>query len=129
MFIRNRSSAKLRLLALVTVLLPPLGVAGAQQVGVVRGTILDAATERPLPNASVAVNSALRSTTTDTAGVFRVTALPEGLYTIEVRRIGYRPARQVNVRVTREKTTMVDFHLTAAAVQLEAVYAASAALG
>ncbi|MGE5098681.1 MAG: TonB-dependent receptor, partial [Deltaproteobacteria bacterium] len=94
--------------------------AAAQDPGALRGTVVEAATLRPINGVDIRIEGVTRNVITDSAGVFRVSALHEGLYVVSARRLGYTAARQVNVRVTRGKTTMVEFALEPVAVRLDA---------
>lgn len=101
----------------------------AQQVGAIRGAVLSATTERPVSGATIAIENSTRVATTDSAGAFRLGGLPEGLYALRVRRFGFAPDNRVNVRVTRDKTTIVEFRLADAPVQLAATRAEATPLG
>jgi hypothetical protein len=94
--------------------------AAAQDSGAVRGTVVEAATLRPIRGVDIRIEGVLRDITTDSSGTFRVSALPEGLYIVSARRFGYSAVRQVNVRVTRGKTTMLEFALEPVAIRLDA---------
>jgi hypothetical protein len=92
--------------------------AAAQDVGTLRATVVDGATFRTIAGAIVTVEPAVASATTDGDGVARA-AIPEGLFAVSVRRLGFAAARQVNVRIVRGKTTMLEFHLSPVAVALD----------
>jgi hypothetical protein len=93
--------------------------AGAQEAGRITVTVVDAATQRSLNGARVSIEGDTTSDLTDSLGFARLRGVPEGLSSILVRRIGYHPAREVNVRVTRGKATLVTVRLSRAPVQLE----------
>ena len=63
----------------------------AQTAGVVRGTVLDSASRRPIVNAQVLIAGRSRALT-DADGRFTVRGLPAGGTTLRVQRIGFRPA-------------------------------------
>lgn len=59
-------------------------------VPTVSGTVLDRASRRPLPAATVSISGRLyRSATTDSAGAYRFLDLPAGKYLVAVSRDGY----------------------------------------
>jgi hypothetical protein len=60
---------------------------------------------------------------TDTLGMARIDALPESLYSVVVRRIGYTPAREVNVRITRGKVFTMQLDRTAQQLNVTSVTA------
>lgn len=106
-------------LAIVLGIRPSLAL--SQALGSVRITVVDAASQRPIMGATASVAPGSSSGSSDTLGVAHVGALGEGLYVVTVRSLGYTPARQVNVRVTPGKVTIVSFQLERAAVTLATV--------
>ena len=72
----------------------------AQGGGVVAGTVVDARTLRGVDGAQVSVEGTPLGALTDASGGFRLTGVSGSEVTVQVRRIGYRPATQV-VRVGR----------------------------
>ena len=95
-----------------------LGVGAQTHRGALRGTVVDATTERPIAAATVLLGDSLGMTGTDSAGRFLFASVEEGLYTVHVRRLGFHPDERVNVRVTRDKTTLLAIMLTRAPVRL-----------
>lgn len=114
--------AKLRsilLLALVGAggLLWPQAVS-AQATGNITGSIVDAASARPLMDAQVFIPGASRGTLSNSAGRFLLNNVPAGTVTVRVELIGYA-AREQQVTVTAGQTTLVDFSLSQDAISLE----------
>lgn len=72
--------------------------AAQQEGGVVAGVVIDAGTLRPLDNVQVAVDGTALSALTDGAGRFRIATVPGAQVTLQLRRLGYRPASE-SVRV------------------------------
>ncbi len=85
-------------------------VASAQSPGWIVGTVVDAQTGLPVPEASVTLIDVGRGAVTDSAGAYRIGPLPFGPYTIEVHHVGYRRATE-RVVLTGGETT-VAFRLT-----------------
>lgn len=106
-------------LAIALGILPSL--AHSQELGSVRVTVADAESQRRIMGATASLDPGSSSGLSDTLGVARVRALGEGLYVVTVRSVGYTPARQVNVRVTPGKVTIVSFQLERAPVTLATV--------
>ncbi len=78
--------------------------------GTLRGTVLDAKTNEPLPGVQIVVEGTFFGTTTAADGSYELT-LPAGSYTIVARMLGY--ARQVRKVTVRAGTTVVlRFRLT-----------------
>jgi iron complex outermembrane receptor protein len=92
-----------------------LGSAYAQQAAV-RGTILDAQSQQPLPGVSVVVPGTATGTTTDANGRFAL-ATPAGVREITISFIGYN-AQQVRVPADGRALTV---RLEAAPVSLQGV--------
>jgi TonB-linked SusC/RagA family outer membrane protein len=92
----------------------------AQGTGAVRGTVMEAASRRPLEGAEVFVQGGRLGTVTNASGAYLLGNLPVGQVEIRVRRIGYSsPARTLTI--TAGDTARLDFELSAAATSLEAV--------
>jgi hypothetical protein len=100
--------------------------ARAQDVaGVIEGWVMDAGGV-PLPEvaitASGAYQSGLGTDASNAQGYFRLAALRVGSYTVELRRIGYRPLRMERVVVRLGTTTSLGvIHLEAGPVELPSV--------
>lgn len=62
-----------------------------------------------------------RDAVTDSAGHFRLTSLSSGVYTVSVRRVGYRSAEITPVRVAEGRTVSLDVELTQAPRQLSTI--------
>src|SRR5437868_1109566 len=95
-----------------------LGVGAQSHHGALRGTVVDATTERPISAATIFLGDSLGVAMSDSAGQFVFASIAEGLYTLRVRRLGFHPDERVNVRVTRDKTTLLALMLTRAPVRL-----------
>ena len=116
-------------------LLLPLGLAaasltaprlGAQQEGVVAGTVVAEATRRPLPSAQVVIQGqAGKGTLTDADGAFRITGVTGDSVTVNVRLIGYSPLTQT----VRVGSTDAVFALSDRAVELDQVVVTGTAGG
>lgn len=119
---------KRTLLALGTLVLAwpvPLSLLGAQ--GVIAGIVTDPG-RRPVASAAVRAardGGTVREALTDGQGAFRLAALPAGLYTVTVRRVGYREAELPLVRVAEGQTVSLSVVLTQAARQLSTIQVVS----
>lgn len=99
------------LLLLAGVILPFAGVAMAQGLGSIHGTITDPSASS-IPNAAVHVTGGgqTRDEKTDTSGKFTV-AIPPGQYTIRITAPGFVTATQANVAVSGGQAATVDITL------------------
>ena len=73
---------------------PPAALRAQAGTGMITGIILKAGTEFPVPSAQISAQGTGRSALSDENGRFRLTGLPAGDVTLEVRRVGYRPLTQ-----------------------------------
>ena len=112
----------------IRVLVVVLGVftdapAAAQlTTGTISGQVVDEG-GLALPGASVTINStetgATRSVTTDSRGAYLVTALPPGLYRVNVKKDGFRPFLQDEFRLAVGENARVDAPLEVGGVTEE----------
>jgi len=101
-----------RSLFLVVVLaLWAAGPARAQNVGRIAGTVSDAATGEPLPGANIVIDGTIRGTSADVDGEFFILNLPPGRYALRGSMIGFQETVVVDVIVSANRTTTVDFEL------------------
>ena len=116
------------LVALLLVVLP-LALCRAQDVGKVTGVVKDRTTAAPLAGAQVTVVGTRLVAVTDAAGGFALDGIPVGTVTLRARTIGYGSGEQAVSVATGEATT-ADFELqpelTRAAVVRAAKPAAAA---
>lgn len=105
---------------------PPAGARPpAAAAGLIRGTVLDAATGKPVPSASVGVWSAADSSLVTGAvagpdGVFRVEGLRPGSYFLKVGALGYTAASPtVSLTPQAPQANLGEIRLAASAVALE----------
>jgi hypothetical protein len=96
-----------RIDAYQAVLISPRG-----PVGVLQGTVTDAATNLPIENASVsATGPTNRQDYTDPAGVYQFQYMPEGSYEVTAGAFGYLSQTAVGVAVVADTVTVQDFAL------------------
>lgn len=98
-----------RLCFVVALAFLPLRAAIAQGTGIVRGTVLDSTSQQPVAGAQVQLVGSNRSVTTNTAGVYTLSGVPEGPATLRIQRIGYA---QTTVPVTVGGGTTVTRDIT-----------------
>ena len=83
-------------------------IAAAQESGNIAGKVQDALTDTPLPGVQILIDDGRRGTATDGQGRFRVRELRSGWHLLEVRHIGYRPARRDSILVRGGVTGGID---------------------
>jgi hypothetical protein len=114
----------LLLLAVVAMLASGPGAALAQGEAAMRGTVIDAATRRPVAGAQVRVLPGARGAITDGQGRYVIRPLRPGRYRVEVRAPGYATDARDSVAVPADRTVVVDFVLRSQAVLLEGIVVA-----
>jgi TonB family protein len=117
-------SGDARLAALTAVLICALlcvttVTAGAQQHGIVHGTVRDSAGQ-PITGAEVGIIGTPTRARTADDGMFRFVNAPLGVITIQARRIGFR-MNTLNVPVVSDEVSRVDMQLQALGMTLAPV--------
>ncbi len=112
-------------------LLPLLAAAGCAALSVtdtanaaggkITGTVRDALTGYPLPDANVLLVETEAGTETDSNGRFFLLNVAPGLYTLRVTYVGYRPVTMEEVRVSADLTSDIEFVLGSEAIEVEEV--------
>lgn len=90
----------------------PMTAAAAQRnmTGVLLGRVVDANSGTPLPGVELYIPSKDRRVTADSAGNYRFSELPGGVYAVQIRRLGYQELTQdISVIVGAESES--DFRL------------------
>ena len=107
-------------IALVTLL--TAGSASAQGTAVLTGTIVDAATKKPLADVVVTVTSPAlqgeQTVVTDGSGSYRIPNLPQGDYSLRLDREQYRPYSRGGITMRGNSTIRVNAELLPETVQL-----------
>jgi hypothetical protein len=83
------------------------GVVGVQDYGQISGRVLDATTNRPIPNAIVSVGS-LFTGTADATGAFTLPHVPVGIQSVTARMPGYTTDSQ-SVRVHKNQVSSIGY--------------------
>jgi TonB-linked SusC/RagA family outer membrane protein len=92
----------------------------AAQGATVQGTVTDAASGAPIPDARVAVAGTKLQAVTNTLGAYRITGIPAGAVTLQIRRIGYKTL-ETTVALEPGQEFTGNYSLTASVVMLEEV--------
>lgn len=117
---RRELKVAVRRLALILAMLLPASIALAQ-TGVVAGTIIDAATKRPLNAVRVlVVGDQNLATTSDERGRYAIRLVPAGQHSLRASRIGMAPISQ-SFSIRSGDTTHVDLQMSETSVELSQV--------
>ena len=96
-------------------------VAGAQSaIGAVAGTVTALGTKGPLADVRVQVVGTGRAARADSNGVYRITGVPAGTYTVRAIRLGFTQG-VATVTVTAGGTATANFALSVAATNLDQI--------
>lgn len=110
-----------RLFALLILLWPLF--AQAQITQTIRGVVLDAQTEMPLPGASVVIvgSNPQKGTIADANGQFRFERIPIGRYVLAAQFLGYAPTTLRNLDLVSGKEMVLEIKLTEQVIQTKEV--------
>ncbi|MDE0394898.1 MAG: TonB-dependent receptor [Gammaproteobacteria bacterium] len=111
--------------ALVLGLTPP--ALDAQQ-GIISGTAEDARSGQPLASVQISVGALDIGVLSNAGGTYQLTDVPAGTHTVTAQRLGYETVEET-VNVGAGQTVVLDFALTQAALQLDAVVVTGTAGG
>jgi TonB-linked SusC/RagA family outer membrane protein len=99
---------------------PPAGQTAPESAGVIRGTVTETGTQRPLSGVQLVVVGTRLGGVTSAAGEFTIAGVPAGEQTVRVRRIGYAPVDRA-VSVTAGAPAQLDVALAQSATELDRV--------
>jgi outer membrane receptor protein involved in Fe transport len=101
--------------AVVFALLPVLLFAGT--TGKIAGTVMDKESKQPLPSVNVLIEGTTLGAATDLNGQYFILNVPSGKYTVVATIIGYQSERRLNVQVSIDLTTTVNFSLSSTVLE------------
>lgn len=106
----------------LTVLLFFSFIIGFAQNGSIAGKVLDKeVNNEPLPFSNISIKGTTKGTTSDLDGLYQITEVAPGTYTLVVSFVGYETKEIPNIIVTADKVTTVDVILAANAAALDAI--------
>lgn len=88
-----------------------------QSTGALRGKVVDARSEVPIPNAEISFVQVDFVVHTDDVGYYAITNIPAGRYSVLVRQAGFKSAYVSEHVVLPDTVTVLDFRLTPTEVQ------------
>ena len=89
--------------------------------GSIIGKVIDSDTHQPLIGANVMIGGTELGTSCDMGGVFTLSNIPVGSYTITVSTIGYSSISRANVNIYSQRQTPLKFYLDSAVLEGESV--------
>ena len=118
-FVR-RAAWRLSTVAALSFLLGVPSAAQQQATGTIRGQVTDAVTMRPLSGAQISIPGTGRGALANASGQFLILNVPTGTVTVRAELIGYGAVEQ-EVAVTAGEVAQVDFRMSQAALELDAI--------
>ncbi|HLP15921.1 MAG TPA: TonB-dependent receptor [Bacteroidota bacterium] len=100
-------------------------IIAAQQSGSIKGVIVDRHTKEALAGASVRVSGTVFGAGTDASGRFTISSVPPGLYSLEVRLLGYQSFVRTDVEVAPGRSTGTTIELQETPIESEGVTVSS----
>ena len=99
----------------------------AQEIttGTIKGKIIDKSTKQSIIGATVLIKGTQSGTTTDTAGIFKLTNINEGVYQLVISFIGYQEKTINDIRVARNKINYLEIEIEEAQLDLKEVTVAA----
>ncbi len=95
--------------------------------GRIAGRVVDRETGRPIPGAKIQILNQPPPLDADLDGRYRSASLPVGSYRIRATMIGYRPELHDSILVRSGQSTIVDFGLVAAPIELDEIVSQTSA--
>jgi hypothetical protein len=102
-------------------LLTQASTALSQESGNISGTVQDALSGAPLSGVQVLIDEGRRGDVTDGQGRYRIRELRSGWHSLEIRHIGYQPARRDSILVRGGETVVIEVSLQALAVEVDSI--------
>jgi len=93
----------------------------AQTTGKISGSVVDAETGDALPGANIIVAESGSGTAADTEGRYFIINLPPGTYALKASMIGYNNVTVKNVKVSVNRTSLIDIKMTQGVLEGETV--------
>lgn len=91
------------------------------QTGIIKGRVLEAGNNEPVPFANILIQGTTTGTTTDIDGNYEIKDLKPALYNLEVSYVGFKSVVIYEVQVTNNKPVELDIAMEANSTELKAV--------
>jgi len=91
------------------------------QTGIIKGTVVEAANNEPIPFATVSIPETTIGVTTDIDGNYLIEGLEPGVYDLNASFLGLKAKTKTEIQVTNSKPAIIDFALEENAESIEEV--------
>jgi hypothetical protein len=105
-----RTISKKKMIFFTLVILTALKIS-AQELGSVKGKIIEQATKQPIQGATITIREKQFTAITDSAGIFSIHDVPVGNYSVVVTSIGYQQKTINDITVFSNKTYYIETEL------------------
>lgn len=105
----------------VMFLIAPSVQSFSQNVGAIKGKVIERATKQPIVNANIIIQNINIGAITDSLGNFSLNNIAEGNYTIKISSVGFQQKIMTDIIVVRGKTYYSEIELIDAISALETV--------
>ena len=111
---------KIPLILPFILLIPFISSIKAQEITqILRGRIIEAVSNAPIPNAAISINGNQFSATANIEGMFQIEKLPVGRYRLTVSSVGFQPVILTDVLVESGKETILEVVLRTSTTALD----------
>ncbi len=93
----------------------------AGNTGVIKGVVLDDSTGKPLPSAAVQVVGTTLGDLTDPNGEFMILNVPPGVYSVQIRHVGFKTKEIDSLEITWNDTIEIEVRLGRVALESEII--------
>jgi hypothetical protein len=105
----------------VTSVLALIVIPGFAQTSKLVGMVTDATTNESLASVNIIVVGTTMGAATDVDGRYTILNIPPGRYDVQARLLGYATMLQKNVEINIDRTTIIDFKLRDASIEVNQV--------
>lgn len=93
------------------------------KTGSLKGVVIDAETQAPIPGATILIVDTERGAATDENGEFKINSLPVGSYRVAFRSVGHEPSTRTDVIIRAGRTTVIKANLIVSATEVKGLTA------
>ncbi|MCC5930536.1 MAG: TonB-dependent receptor [Cyclobacteriaceae bacterium] len=87
----------------------------------IKGKVFNRVNNDPVPFANIIVQGTAKGTTSDINGIYEIGDLQPGVYNLEVKYVGFKPALQFDIEVTNARSAIINIGLLEDSKTLEDV--------
>ncbi len=89
--------------------------------GIIKGTVVDSSTNRPLPGANIQILGTVYGASTDLEGNFFIPKIPPGRYSIRASMMGYRSISKKNIYVGNQEEIEIAFKMEETPIEFDPI--------